>query len=69
MAVLFTAPPLLPACANRRFGQVSLGTDENQRSDTPKLRASVLSTGSCSGVKQCMADRGSNGVLFAGWRM
>ena len=68
MASLFTSPPPVPVCRNSRLGQVWHGAEANQRSQTPKLRARVLSTGTCSGMKQCIAARGSR-LSSGGWRM
>jgi hypothetical protein len=51
------------------LGQVWQGAEANQRSITPNERATVLNTGNCSGVKQCITARGSVGPISGGWRM
>ena len=57
---LSSRPPELPAAAKKRFGHVGPGIDENQRSQTANSRASVVSTGSCSGSKHLMTLFGSS---------
>jgi hypothetical protein len=48
--LLLTWPPELAAWMKSRFGSVWLGTEQCQASHTANSRASVLRTGTCSGV-------------------
>src|SRR5215468_8622243 len=50
-------PCEVPAHANARFGMVSVGADENQRSETAKPFARPDSTGSIAGVYMPMMSR------------
>ena len=44
----------MPAWRKKRFGHVGPGTEANQWSQTTKLRASEVMTGTRSGSKHCM---------------
>ena len=55
-----TKPDDVAAVQNDRLGSVWDGTSLNQWSNTPKFRASVLSTGTCSGVQPVMIWRYSS---------